>query len=38
VNAPLRKAGVVMMILFGLLFGNLNWIGVYKSEEYLTDE
>ena len=26
VNAPLRKAGVVMMVLFGLLFANLNWV------------
>lgn len=37
-NAPLRKAGVVMMILFGLLFVNLNWIQVYKAKSYLTDE
>ena len=33
-NAPLRRAGVVMMILFGLLFANLNWIQVYKAEAY----
>jgi peptidoglycan glycosyltransferase len=37
-NAPLRRAGVVMMVLFGLLFANLNWIQVYKSKQYLTDE
>jgi peptidoglycan glycosyltransferase len=37
-NAPLRKAGVVMMILFGLLFMNLNWIQVVKADEYRTDE
>jgi peptidoglycan glycosyltransferase len=37
-NAPLRKAGVVMMILFGLLFVNLNWIQVYKADEYRTDD
>jgi peptidoglycan glycosyltransferase len=38
VNAPLRKAGVVMMILFGLLFANLNWVQVYKADQYRTDE
>ncbi|HLT09612.1 MAG TPA: penicillin-binding transpeptidase domain-containing protein [Micromonosporaceae bacterium] len=37
-NAPLRKAGVVMMILFGLLFAQLNWIQVYKADEYRTDD
>jgi peptidoglycan glycosyltransferase len=37
-NAPLRKAGVVMMVLFGLLFANLNWVQVYKADEYRTDE
>jgi peptidoglycan glycosyltransferase len=38
VNAPLRKAGVVIFILFGLLFANLNWIQVYKGNQYRTDE
>ncbi len=38
VNAPLRKAGVVMMILFGLLFLNLNCVQVIKADEYRTDE
>jgi peptidoglycan glycosyltransferase len=38
VNAPLRKAGVVMMILFGLLFVQLNWVQVYKADEYRTDD
>ncbi|MFD0783853.1 peptidoglycan D,D-transpeptidase FtsI family protein [Micromonospora azadirachtae] len=33
-NAPLRRAGVVVMILFGLLFANLNWIQSYKADEY----
>ncbi|MEV1333664.1 penicillin-binding protein 2 [Micromonospora costi] len=33
-NAPLRRAGVVVMILFGLLFANLNWIQAYKADEY----
>jgi penicillin-binding protein A len=37
-NAPLRKAGVVMMLLFGLLFANLNWVQVYKADAYRTDE
>ena len=35
-NAPLRRAGVVVMLLFGLLFANLNWIQVYKADEYRT--
>jgi penicillin-binding protein A len=38
VNAPLRRAGVVMMIMFGLLFANLNWVQVYKADQYRTDE
>ncbi|MGY0005081.1 peptidoglycan D,D-transpeptidase FtsI family protein [Micromonospora sp. I033] len=33
-NAPLRRVGVVVMILFGLLFANLNWIQGYKADEY----
>ena len=37
-NAPLRKAGVVMMVLFGLLFVNLNYVQVVKADEYRTDE
>ncbi len=37
-NAPLRKAGVVMMILFGLLFANLNVVQVFKSDKYRTDD
>ena len=36
VNAPLRKAGVVIMVLFGLLFANLNWVQAYKADEYRT--
>jgi len=38
VNAPLRKAGVVMMVLFGLLFANLNYVQVVKADDYRTDE
>ena len=30
-NAPLRRAGVVMMVLFGLLFANLNWVQVVQG-------
>lgn len=37
-NAPLRKAGVVMMVLFGLLFLNLNWVQVVQADKYRTDE
>ncbi|MCW6003249.1 penicillin-binding protein 2 [Micromonospora sp. CPCC 205371] len=33
-NGPLRRAGVVVMILFGLLFANLNWVQGYKADEY----
>ncbi|TDC35630.1 penicillin-binding protein 2 [Micromonospora sp. 15K316] len=33
-NAPLRRAGIVVMVLFGLLFANLNWIQAYKADEY----
>jgi penicillin-binding protein A len=37
-NAPLRKAGVVMLVLFGLLFLNLNYVQVIKADQYRTDE
>jgi peptidoglycan glycosyltransferase len=36
-NAPLRRAGVVVLILFGLLFANLNWVQAYKAQAYRTD-
>jgi len=36
-NAPLRKAGVVMMVLFGLLFAQLNWVQVVKADQYRND-
>ncbi|BCB85878.1 peptidoglycan D,D-transpeptidase FtsI family protein [Phytohabitans suffuscus] len=35
-NAPLRRAGVVVMVLFGLLFANLNWVQAYKADDYRT--
>ncbi len=37
-NAPLRRAGVVAMVLFGLLFLNLNWVQVVNAHKYSTDE
>lgn len=33
-NAPLRRVGVVVMILFGLLFVRLNYVQAYKADEY----
>ena len=36
-NAPLRKAGLVMVVLFGLLFAQLNWITVVKADQYRND-
>jgi peptidoglycan glycosyltransferase len=38
VNAPLRKAGVVIFVLFGLLFVNLNWVQAYKADAYRTND
>ena len=37
-NAPLRKAGVVILVLFGLLFANLNWVQGYKADEYRNND
>lgn len=37
-NAPLRKAGVVILVLFGMLFANLNWVQAYKADEYRTND
>jgi len=37
-NAPLRRVGMVMLILFALLFANLNWVQVYKADQYRTDD
>jgi peptidoglycan glycosyltransferase len=36
VNAPLRRVGFVMLVLFGLLFANLNWVQAYRADEYRT--
>jgi peptidoglycan glycosyltransferase len=32
-NAPLRRIGIIVMIMFGLLFANLNWVQAYKADE-----
>ncbi|WP_127505233.1 peptidoglycan D,D-transpeptidase FtsI family protein [Actinoplanes solisilvae] len=37
-NAPLRRAGVVILVLFGLLFANLNWVQAYKADDYRTSD
>jgi peptidoglycan glycosyltransferase len=37
-NAPLRRAGVVIIVLFGLLFVNLNWVQAYRADSYRTNE
>lgn len=37
-NAPLRRAGVVVMVLFGLLFANLNYVQGYQATEYRTSD
>jgi peptidoglycan glycosyltransferase len=29
---------VVILVLFGLLFANLNWVQGYKADEYRTSE
>ena len=36
-NAPLRKAGLVLVVLFGLLFLQLNLIMVVRADEYRND-
>jgi penicillin-binding protein A len=36
VNAPLRRVGVVVLVLFALLFVNLNWVQGYKANDYRT--
>jgi peptidoglycan glycosyltransferase len=38
VNAPLRKVGVVVLVLFGLLFANLNYVQAYKANDYRTND
>jgi peptidoglycan glycosyltransferase len=38
VNAPLRRVGVVVIVLFALLFVNLNWVQAYKADAYRTSQ
>jgi peptidoglycan glycosyltransferase len=38
VNAPLRRVGIVVFALFALLFINLNYVQVYKANDYQNDE
>src|SRR5262249_39223576 len=38
VNAPLRRVGVVTLVLFALLFANLNWVQGYKADAYRTNK
>jgi penicillin-binding protein A len=33
-NGPLRRVGLVVLVLFGLLFVNLNWVQAFKADEY----
>ena len=37
-NAPLRRVGVVVLVLFGLLFANLNWVQGVRAKEYRTSD
>ena len=37
-NAPLRRVGVVVLVLFGLLFANLNWVQGVRPREYRTSD
>lgn len=36
-NGPLRRSGVVIMVLFGAIFVKLNWIQAYQADELRTD-
>ena len=33
-NAPLRRVGVVVLVLFAMLYLNLNWVQAYRADEY----
>lgn len=33
-NAPLRRVGLVVLVLFALLFANLNYVQAYKADDY----
>jgi len=36
VNAPLRRVGIVVVVLFAALLANLNWVQFVKNDEYRT--
>jgi len=38
VNAPLRRIAIALLVLFALLFGNLNWVQFVKGGEYRRDD
>jgi penicillin-binding protein A len=37
-NAPLRRVGVVVLVLFAMLFVNLNYRQAYKADDYRTSD
>ena len=37
-NAPLRRVGVVVLVLFALLFVNLNYRQAYKADDYRNND
>jgi peptidoglycan glycosyltransferase len=37
-NAPLRRVGVVTLVLFGMLFVNLNYVQGVKAKDYRTSD
>ena len=37
-NAPLRRVGVVILVLFALLFANLNYRQAYKADDYRNND
>lgn len=37
-NAPLRRVGVVVLVLFALLFVNLNWVQAYHAKDYANSD
>ncbi len=38
VNGPLRRVGIVVLVLFGLLFVNLNYVQAVKANDYRTSQ
>ena len=37
-NAPLRRVGVVVLVLFGVLFLNLNWVQAYQANSLRSND